>query len=62
MRTRPGHGRHVRSSAPRADVPGSGPIDEIESDRRLERRLVAQCALSLLFVVVLVVIGRLLAP
>jgi hypothetical protein len=62
MRTRPAHGRHVRGTAPRADVPAPERIDEIERDRRLERRLVAQCAISVLFVVVLVVIGRLLAP
>lgn len=62
MSTRPSHGRHVRGAAPQADGSPPDPIEEIERDRRLERRLVAQCVLSVLFVVVLVVVGRLLTP
>ena len=37
-------------------------VAEIESDRRLERRLVLQSLLAILVVVALVVAGRLLAP
>lgn len=46
-------------AGPAADVQQ---YDEIERDRRSERRLVVQSLLAMLFVVVLVVVGRLLSP
>ena len=56
--------RHRRGHPPQAARP-SAPLDEvaeIERDRRTERRLIPQSLLAILFVVTLVVVGRLLAP
>jgi len=56
--------RHRRGYPPQAARP-SAPVDEfaeIELDRRSELRLIPQSLLAILFVVTLVVVGRLLAP
>ena len=56
--------RH-RRGYPQQTARPSAPLDElaeIELDRRTEWRLIPQSLLAILFVVTLVVVGRLLAP
>lgn len=62
-RARAGQGWHVRTPGPLESRPAQEleQYAEIEHDRRLERRLVVQSLLAMLFVVVLVVVGRLLS-